>query len=49
MNDIVPLMQYLEELLGRKGDMVSMNYISHFLDPYLRPGAILCGSAALAA
>ncbi|MCZ0860155.1 nucleotidyltransferase family protein [Methanocorpusculum sp. MG] len=45
MNDIIPLMQYLENLLGRKVDMVSMKYISPFLEPYIRADAIICGSA----
>ncbi|MDR0981586.1 MAG: nucleotidyltransferase family protein [Methanocalculaceae archaeon] len=49
MNDIIPLMQYLEECLGRKVDMVSMNYISPFMEPHIRADAILCGSERIEA
>ncbi|MDU9376963.1 hypothetical protein McpSp1_16070 [Methanocorpusculaceae archaeon Sp1] len=44
MNDIIPLERYLEEILGRKVDMVSMNYISPLIEPYIREDAIICGS-----
>ena len=43
MNTIIPLMHYLEDLFGRRVDLVSLNYISPLIEEYVKADAILCG------
>ena len=47
MNTIIPLMHYLEDLFGRRVDLVSLNYISPLIEEYVKADAILCGLEAV--
>lgn len=48
MNTIIPLMHYLEDLFGRKVDLVSLNYISPLIEEQVKADAILCGAGEAA-
>ena len=46
MRTAVPLMYYLEELFGRKVDLISFNFISPLIEEYVRRDMIVAGEAA---
>ena len=49
MSTIIPLIDYLQNLFGRRVDLVSINYISPLIEQYVKSDAIIFGTKEAAA